>query len=115
MKPDKDVLLFTALTFIALPIIMWGVLLAWVRVRNPNLRPMVAWLHAVQWGTWLLGAPLAFVGVLYNPLHWLFTLGAGMAACSSGFGAVNSWVKRRYAPELVTCDSTDGYWPSPRS
>jgi len=115
MKPDKDALLFTALTFIALPLIMWGMLLAWVRVGNPNLRPMVAWLRAAQWGAWLLGAPLAFIGVLYDPLRWLFPLGAGVAACSSGFGAVNAWVKRRYAPELVTPDSTGGYWPSSRS
>jgi len=115
MKPDKDVLLFTGLTFVALPLIMWGLLVAWVRVGNPNLRPLVAWLRAVQWGTWLVGAPLALIGILYDPLRWLFPLGAGMGACSSGFGAVNGWIKRRYTPELVPSDSADGYWPSPRT
>jgi hypothetical protein len=113
MKPDRNLIVFIAIAFMASPLVTWGALVAVARVWKANLRPTLSWLRALRWVGWLIGAALTTVSVVYDPLHWLFPIGVTLNGSSSGLALCEGWVKRRYAPELLV--SPDGYWPSPRN
>jgi hypothetical protein len=113
MKPDRNLIVFIAIAFMASPLVTWGALVGVARVWKANLRPTLSWLRALRWVGWFIGAVLTIVSVVYDPVHRLFPIGVALTSCSSGLAMCEGWVKRRYAPELLA--SGDGYWPSPRN
>jgi len=90
---------FAALVF---PFVMWGALILIARLWNLSLRPTLPWLKALEWITWLVGAPLLALWISdsysRSPLP-LF--GGALALVSAGFGLLERWVEKRYFPESL--------------
>jgi hypothetical protein len=102
VKPDRNTLLLAAVTFLVLPCAVWTALAVIARFWNVNLRPMLPWLRGVRWVLWLVGTPLFLASVLSHRFFWLFPVGISLTACSSGLSLAEGWLKKRYAPELLS-------------
>jgi len=102
VKPDRTTLLLAAVTLLVLPCAVWTALAIIARFWNANLRPMLPWLRRVRRVLWLVGTPLFLASVLSHRFFWLFLVGIGLTSCSSGLSLAEGWLKRRYAPELLS-------------
>jgi hypothetical protein len=117
MPPGKPLILTEVLAIAALPFAMKAVLVIIARIWKTNLRPTLPWLHTLRWALWVIGMPFVLLAVLRKShVKFLyFAFGMALISSSTGFGIVEGWVKRKYAPELVPPESPDGWWPSPRN
>ena len=100
-------MLVGSLGITAVPFAVWGVLGVIARVRKISLRAALPWLRALRWLVWLIGMPLVVAAVASHKYFWLFPIGMSLATASVPFGAAESWVKRRYAPDSST-SASDG-------
>jgi hypothetical protein len=114
MRPDKTLVLIMILVLASCPFLCWGILVVIARVWKHSLRAVLPWLRAIRWVAWILGMSLA-TAALFGPhkYFWLLPLGIALGTCTNiGLAPVQSWVKRRYAPELLQPESANGYSPS---
>jgi hypothetical protein len=116
MRPDASLRVIEVLAIAAVPFATKGVLAIVARIWKSNLRPTLPWLHTLRWVLYLIGMLIAFFAVLRSGgvQFSLVAIGIALVSSSAGFGIVEGWVKRRYAPELLPPESPDGWWPSPR-
>ena len=103
MVPAKVVT--ASLIWIA-PILAWVGLYAVARVFSASLRPVLPWLSAVRWLAYVAGIILWFA---YPNLN----LCVSCLAASAGLSLPQSWIKRRFAPELIEREriAGEGWWP----
>jgi hypothetical protein len=104
-------------TIVAVPFAVKGGLVIVARIWRANLRPTLPWLHTLRWVLWTVGMMITIFALIRSGgvQFSLFTIGMALNTSATGFGMVEGWVKRRYAPELVAIESPDGWWPSPRN
>lgn len=93
---------------IALPFIVWLALYVIGRCSSANLRPVLAWLKGLRWVTWGVAILLLFLSMARE--HFPMTYGLAMLSFSAGLWGPQSWVTRRFAPELI--ESSSFWWPS---
>ena len=106
-------MLLGVLAITAAPFAVWGILGVVAHVWKINLRATRPWLRASRWITWLIGMPLIVIAVASHKYYWLFPIGMSLTSSSIIFGPIEGWVKKRYAPDLLSPES-DGWWPTVR-
>src|SRR5271156_3783930 len=113
MRPDSSVRIIEVLAIAAVPFATKGVLAIMARSWKANLRPTLPWLHTLRWVLWLIGMLIVSFALLKpgGVQFSAFAIGMALVGSSAGFGIVERWVKRRYAPELLPPESPDGWWP----
>jgi hypothetical protein len=92
----------------ASPLIVWLALYMTSRWWSVNLRPVLPWLRALRWVAWGLAIALLINHLAHD--HFPISYAIAMGSVQLGLSFPESWVKRRFAPDLV--ESPDGYWPS---
>ncbi len=96
---------------LAAPFLLWLALYATARLFSVNLRrilPVIISLHLLTYGA---GVVLMLINLANN--HFPGRYAAALVACSAGLIFPETWLKRRFAPDLLPpADSEDGWWPS---
>jgi hypothetical protein len=103
-------LIETYLAVGASPLIVWLALYAAVRWWSIDLRPVLPWLRTLRWLGWGLAIALLVTHLAHD--HFSVAYGLAMSSFQLGLALPESWVKRRFAPDLI--ESPDGYWPIKR-
>ena len=101
----------SATVFVA-PIIGWLALYVAAPWGSLGLRPVLPWLRVLRWAAWGLAIALSVAYLADN--HFPFIYGLAMSSFSSGLALPESWVKRRFAPDLIDPVSPNGWWPNKR-
>ncbi len=98
------------LALMAVPFLVWLALYAAARWWSVGLRPVLPWMRPLRWIIWISGMALGFIHLARDR----FPVGYGivMIGLSVGLSLPESWVKRRFAPDLGDSNSPDGWWPS---
>jgi hypothetical protein len=102
VKPDRNTVLLAVVTLLVLPCAVWAALALIAKFWNAKLGPMLPWLRGVRWALWIAGTPLFLVGVVSPRFFWLVPVGISLTGCSSGLSLAEGWLKKRYAPELLS-------------
>lgn len=84
---------------IALPFIVWLALYVAARWWSINLRPVLPWLNILRWVGWGFAITLLTLSLARD--HFPMVYGQAMALFSLGLSFPQSWVKRRFAPDLI--------------
>jgi hypothetical protein len=91
----------------ASPLIVWLALYVTSRLWSVNLRPILPWLRTLRWVAWGLAIVLLLFYLAHDRFPVVYAIAMGSAQL--GLALPESWVKHRFAPDLV--ESPDGYWP----
>jgi hypothetical protein len=102
VKPDRNTVLLAVVTLLVLPCAVWAALALIAKFWNAKLGPMLPWLRGVRWVLWIVGTPLLLASVLSRRFFWLFPVAISLTGCSSGLSLAEGWLKKRYAPELLS-------------
>jgi hypothetical protein len=97
---------------IASPIIIWLALYWVARWSSIGLRPVLPWLRILRWVGWLLAIALYITHFARDRFPWVY--GAAVSAFSVGLALPESWVKRRFAPDLIEGDAANSLLRSKR-
>ncbi len=108
--PSKVVRLEIGFTLVALPLTIWLAIYMAVRLWSINPRPILPWLNILRWLDWGLGLVLMLIH--WTNDHFPFTYGIAVLTFSAGLAIPQSWVKRRFAPDLL--EPSGDWWPSKR-
>ena len=82
-----------------LPLLIWLALYLAARTWSVNCRPALPWLRALRWIGWALGVVLLTLSLVRDHFSWYY--GIAMGTFSIGLNIPESWIKRRFAPELL--------------
>ena len=91
------------------PMILWVALYLGSR-QSINLRALLPWIRVLRWLGWGLGILFFLAALTRNRFP---TYGCAMSAFSAGLSLPESWVKRRFAPDLIA-PNPDEWWPNKR-
>ena len=84
---------------IVLPFIVWLALYVAARWWSFDLRPVLPWLNMLRWVGWGLAIALLILSLARD--HFPMVYGQAMTSFSLGLAFPQSWVKRRFAPDLI--------------
>lgn len=84
---------------ITLPLILWLALYLAVRRWSISPRPALPWLRTMRWLGWGFGIVLLFVHLAND--RFPLAYGIALTAFSTGLSFPESWVKRRFTPDLI--------------
>ena len=107
MDASKLLAIEISSAFVALPLVLWFTLYLAARWWSINSRPVLPWLRILRWLGWGFAIVLLFVHLAND--HFPFAYGTALTAFSAELSLPESWVKRRFAPDLI---EPSGYWPS---
>ena len=99
-----------AATLVAAPMIIWIALYGAARWWAIGLRPVLPWLRILRWVGWGLATALYITHFARDRFPWAY--GAAVFAFSAGLALPESWVKRRFAHDLI--EPSEDWWPSKR-
>jgi hypothetical protein len=94
------------------PMIVWLALYVAARWGSISLRAALPWLRILRYVTWGSAIALYIVHFAHDRFPWAY--GAAVFTFSAGLALPESWVKRRFAPDLIESNSPGGWWPSKR-
>jgi hypothetical protein len=94
--------------FSVLPHIIWLALYVAARRRPIEARPTLRWLKILRWVGWGFGIALFTLSLVRD--HFPIAYGLAMTTFSTGLSFPQSWLKRRFAPDLV--EPSSGWRPS---
>ena len=92
------------------PFATWGMVVIAARIWKARLLRILPWLRTLSWGVWGIGVLLFLIAVVQQHF-WITPFAAITASSSFVFGQVGRWVKRRYAPELLPREFSNGVFP----
>jgi hypothetical protein len=92
------------------PLIVWLALYVTARWWSIDLRPALQWLRMLRWVAWGSAVVLLVAYMVHG--HFPLAYAAAMFTFQLGLALPESWVKRRFAPDLI--ESPEGYWPGKR-
>lgn len=98
--------ILTGASILIAPLLVWLVLYVASRTLSVSQRPILWWLAAARYVTYAAGL------VLWLAYPTLSRYGVACIAASAGISLPHTWVKRRFAPELIEETNADGWWPS---
>ena len=84
---------------IAAPMLVWIALYGASRWWSIGLRPALPWLRTLRWASW--GLAIALYITHFAREHFPWAYGAAFVAFSAGLALPESWVKRRFAPDVI--------------
>jgi hypothetical protein len=84
---------------ITLPFIVWLALYVAAHWCSINLRPVLPWLNILRWVGW--GFAFALLTLSLARDHFSMVYRQAMSSFSLGLAFPQSWVKRRFAPDLI--------------
>jgi len=105
---SKVLVIELILGFNALPFLVWLALYVAARWWAVNLRPVLPWLNILRYVGWGFGVALLTLSLARD--HFPMFYGLAMTIFSLGLSFPQSWVKRRFAPDLV--EPSGDWWPS---
>jgi hypothetical protein len=108
IDPSKLLAIETFSALSLLPHIIWLALYIAARRRPIEARPILRWLRILRWVGWGLGIALFTLSLARD--HFPFIYGLAMTAFSTGLSFPESWLKRRFAPDLI--GPAGDWWPS---
>jgi hypothetical protein len=92
------------------PLAVWLALYVAAHWWPIDLRSVLPWLRTLRWVAWGLAIVLLATHLVQD--HFSLAYGASMSAFQLGLALPESWVRHRFAPDLI--ESPDGYWPTKR-
>ena len=86
---------------LALPFLVWLALYAASRAFSVGLRPILPLMRVLRWVAWGAGVVLCLAHLTLNRFPFY---GMACLSLSLGLSFPETWVKRRFAPDLMASD-----------